>query len=215
MGLINDNRPRDWAYRVVFDRKDFPSLQQIIKKINETHDTDIIEDFNSKCEQKLKTGTAQLDNGIEIQQVTKTEDLVVNAGLQQCINIILGTSAVRWSHIHASRHSTSVIPAVTNTLLNHNTGGPYPLALATYGWSEPRGMKLFFGVLGPQDTVSPINAGTITEMGVFNTAVVDSATMLNHEVFFNNSVTRTIAGTATAWNAVFIFSSVIEFCPVA
>lgn len=187
----------------------------MIRKINETHNTEIIEDLHSKCEQKLNSNSAQLDNGIEIQQVTKTEDLVVNGGLQQCINIILGINSTRWSHIQASRHNTTVTPLVGDSLLNTGSGGPYVLPLATYGWNEARGMKLFFGVIGPQVVGGIISDGTITEMGVFNTATANGSTMLNHEVFFNNSLVRGISADSQIYKAVFMFSSVIEFCPVA
>ena len=91
MGLISDRRPRDWAYAVTFDRKDLPSLEEMARHMRETHDINMIEDFNLKCEQKLADQSAVLDNGIEIKTVTKTEDLVLNSGLQQCINLIIGT----------------------------------------------------------------------------------------------------------------------------
>ena len=69
MGLIQeqDRRPKDWGYKVAFDRKNIPSLQEMAQHIRETHDTDMIENFNAKCEQKLKLFPAELDNGIEIQ----------------------------------------------------------------------------------------------------------------------------------------------------
>lgn len=210
MGLIQDRRPRDWAYRVAFDRKDLPSLQEMARHIRETHDMDMIEDFNQKCEQKLRGGSAMLDNGIEIQDVTKTEDLVTTLGIRQCLNIIQGTSTVRWSKILASRHSAAFSPTVNDTTLNANSGGPYTLTLSTYGWSEARGMKLFFGSIGPPDnsTGAIINNSLITEMGVSNL----NGDLLNHETFFNNAPSR--AGAGPVFNAVFIFLCVIEFCPV-
>ncbi len=218
MGIIQgqDQRPRDWAYQVAFKEKDLPSLQEMVKHIRETHDVDMIEDFNRKCEQKLSTGAAVLDNGIEIEAVAKTGDLVTNPGLQQCINIILGTSATRWSHIQASRNNVAATPTVNDTALNIITGGPYVIPLTTYGWKEPKGMKLFFGTIVHQDATTGVSVSTINEMGVFNTATPNGATMLNRENFFNNQLVRNIVTPdLIVYANVFILSCVIEFCPVA
>jgi hypothetical protein len=203
-----DSRPRDWAYKIAFDRKDLPSLQAMVRHIRETHDTNMIEDFNLKCEQKLTTGRGELENGIIIKDVTKTEDLVVNVGLQQCINIILGTSTNRWASISLGGGAGGTPPAVGHTDIDNTGGGPYSLALATYGWAEPRGMKLFFGCIGPQDT--PLPTSSVAEMGVFSNS---GSIMLNRENFINNPLSRNLMGVST-YNVVFMFSCVIEFCPV-
>src|SRR5580765_4755288 len=134
-----DNRPRDWAYKAVFKQKDLPSLQEMARHIRETHDVSMIEDFNLKCEQKLTGQTAVLDNDIEIQSVTKTGDLVVNIGLQQCINLIIGTSSTRWSHFGISQGNTPV-PAITDTALNFETVA-HRVSLA---WNEAVGMRMIF-----------------------------------------------------------------------
>ena len=144
------------------------------------HDVDMIESFNQKCEQKLKLSDepAILDNGIEIQRVEKTDDLVTDLGLQQCINIILGTSASRFSHILASRNSANVPPTVSDTALGISSGGPYVFPLATYGWIESKGMKMFFATIVPQSPASP-TMSTINEMAVYNGSSMGNA-MLNH-----------------------------------
>lgn len=215
MGLIaeGDRRPRDWAYRAAFDRKDLPSLQEMVKHIRETHDTDMIEDFNIKCEQKLAGEPTRvvLDNGLEIKAVTKTGDLVVNAGLQQCINIILGTSTNRWANFGLAMNSGANPPLVTNTALDGSAGGPWYLALGLYGWKEAKGMKLFFGTITPQDTAAPFNASIVHEMGI---TVTSSGPILNRELFFNNPISRTTSPDGEMFKQVFIFSCVIEFCPV-
>lgn len=215
MGLINehDRRPRDWAYRAAFDRKDLPSLQDMAKHIRETHDTDMIEEINTGCERKLGGERTELSNGLEIQQVTKTEDIVLNVGLQQCINIILGTSTARWTRFGFTRNSGASQPSVTQTALDvTGGGGPWYVSLATYGWNEPKGMKLFFGTITPQDTTDPnFKETTINEMGISNVNNV----LLNREMFFNNAVSRTMTSDGEMFKQVFMFSCVIEFVPVA
>jgi hypothetical protein len=204
MGLVQDQRPRDWTYQVAFDKKDLPSLQEMARHIRETHDTDMIEDFNLKCEQKL-TGAnepAVLDNGLEIKAVTKSNDLVVNGGLDHCIKIILGQVSTRWSHIGVG---SGVVPAalITDTTVASESLSAR-INTAAVGWREAVGMKLFFGgVLGEDYPLT-----SISNIGVYNGAASGDV-LLNHTVFNNNLLTR------IQDHAVFIFSSVVEFCPVA
>jgi hypothetical protein len=205
-----DSRPRDWAYKAVFTQKDLPSLQEMARRIRETHDVSIIEDFNLKCEQKLTVGqTAEvvLDNGIEIQAVTKTGDLVVNAGLQQCINLIIGTSSTRWSHFGISQGNTPA-PAVTNTALNLENVA-YRVTLA---WSEAVGMRMFFGGISPQTQGS--TPGVVGEIGVYNGSAA-GAVLLNRSLFLANDLDQTAPGLTDIYAAPIVVSAVIEFCPVA
>lgn len=187
---------KDWAYLAAFKRKDLPSLYEMVAKINETHDTDLIESFNEKCEQKINCENTSLP----FEQVIKSDDLVVTAGLQQNINIILGTSATRWQYM---RHGIGGSTAATIAQTALTTEGAGPIDMATFaGWREPVGMKLYFGgILG--ETVAVTN---ITEAGVFNASV--AGIMLNRNCFPNNSLQRSLN------TLVFIISSVIEFCPV-
>lgn len=187
---------KDWSYLAAFKRKDLPSLQAMAEHIRQTHDTDMIENINQRFEDKTKA----LDNGIEIVGVTKTEDLVVNAGLQQCINIIIGTSSTRWTLIDTGSGTTP--PNISDTALT-NRFSSGSVTFSSTGWTEPKGMKLFFGAVYGE-THGQITS--ISECGVF-TAV--NGTMLNHEVFVNNPLTRTLG------KIVFIVSTVVEFCPVA
>lgn len=211
MGLINeqeDRRPRDWAYVARFDKKDLPSLQQMIKEIQETHNIDIIEDFNLKCDQRLASKTAALEyNGLEIQSVTKTEDLVLNPGLQQCINIIIQTSAARWTHFGMSTGGAAA-PTVTDTALQVETIG-HRVSLA---WGEAVGMKMFFGGLSSQ-TLGSV-PGSVGEIGVYNGSAA-GATLLNRSLF--SSLNRPVPGStgSAVYSAPVIVSAVIEFCPVA
>jgi hypothetical protein len=209
MGIINeqDRRPRDWAYRAAFDRKDLPSLQEMARHISQAHDTDMIEDFNAKCEQKLnengETTTTRLNNGIEIQSVTKAEDLTVNGGLQQCINIILGVSSTRWQYMGLGTGG-AIAPAdiLQTTLTTEVAGGRIDMAASGRGWREAVGMKLFFGAIGNEQAAT----NTLTELGVFTAS--SGGTMLNRNAFPNPGLPHTIN------RGAYIISSVIEFCPV-
>jgi hypothetical protein len=217
MGIIQsqDSRPRDWAYKAVFSQKDLPSLQEMAKHIRETHDVSMIEDFNLKCEQKLaggQTTTAVLDNGIEIQSVTKTEDLVVNVGLQQCINIILGTNSNRWINFGLAKNSGTNPPQVTDTAFTALAGGPWYIGMSVFGWSEAKGMKMFFGTITPQAVSSSVNPDTVHEIGV---TTGQPGILLNREFFFNNPLSRSLSADGQMYKQVFMFSCVIEFCPVA
>jgi len=224
--LAPDNRPRDWSYRVAFDKKDLPSLQEMVKHIRETHDVDMIERFNANCDRFLSGQNSNLDLDLELDldlnpefptptEITKTEDLVVNEGLAQSINIILGTSTDRWTLIRLAVGNNGIPPRVTDTNLDNGGGGPFSLVLATYGWSEAKGMKLFFGTVGPQNTSStdgPLSTNIIGDMGIFSNS---GSFMLNRESFYNNRVSRTFAPDLGVYTSVFLFSCVIEFCPVA
>ena len=211
MGLVQeqDQRPRDWAYKAVFSQKDLPSLEAMARHIRETHDIAMIENFNLKCEQKLKEPgqTAVLDNGIELKAVTKTGDLVVNTGLQQCINIILGTSSTRWSHFGMSAGATPS-PAVTNTVLNAETVA-YRVSLA---WNEAVGMRMFFGGISNQTQGS--TPGVVGEIGVYNGSAA-GAVLLNRSLFLANDPIQSIPGFSGVYAAPIVVSAVIEFCPVA
>jgi len=207
MGLIQDQRPRDWAYMAVFKEKDLPSLEAMAKHIRETHDVSIIEDFNQKCEQKLSGEKAVLDNGIEIESVTKSGDLVVNGGLQQCLNIILGTSATRWSHFGMSVGNTPA-PAVTDTALLVETVATR-VALA---WGESVGMRLYFGGISSQ--TSGTRPDAVGEVGVYNGAAA-GATLLNRSSFPSVvSLGQVGPSISTISTAPVVVSCVVQFCPV-
>ena len=213
--MIQDNRPRDWIYKAAFRRKDLPSLYEMARQIRETHNTDMIEDINYKFENKADS----LSNGIPIQAVTKAEDLVTNPGLQQCINIILGTSSARFTHMGIGLSTTT--PTVADTTLGsaHN----YPrMIMSTVGWIEPKGMKIFYGaIVGESNLLSEGVLDSVEEVGVFNQ--LNAGIMLNREVFTTgleptrsqqDSVPQGLE-TWISWNTPFILSCVIEFCPVA
>jgi hypothetical protein len=206
MGLIQDNRPRDWAYLAAFKEKDLPSLEKMAKHIRETHDINMIEDFNTKCEQKLTGKTAVLDNGIEIEAVTKTGDLVVNGGLDQCIRIIQGTSTARWTHFGMSQGNTPN-PTVTDTALILEIIA----ARVVLAWNEAVGMRLYFGGISGQTDLSRPNV--VGEIGVYNGSAV-GATLLNRSLFLSNAATQQEPDFGDVTASPIIVSAVIEVCPV-
>lgn len=208
MGLIQeqDSRPRDWAYAVTFKEKDLPSLEEMARHIRETHDTNMIEDFNAKCEQKLRGENASIE-GMEIESVTKTGDLVLNAGLQQCINIILGTSSTRWTYFGMATGTGASAPAVTDTALQAETVA-HRVSLA---WGEPVGMKMFFGGISSQTYGSV--PGAVGEIGVYNGSA-GGAVLLNRSLFAFRRPSQD-SNPFTVSSAPIMISAVIEFCPIA
>ena len=196
MGLgINDRRPRDWAYAVAFEEKELPSLEQMIKQVNESHDTKPIEDFNERCEQRLKQGDPT---------VTKSEDLITNLGIRGCINLILGTSITTWQYLELGSGSTpaTVLDGHLETVIS---GGRIDMSAAGRGWREAVGMKVFLGAIGNEAAVG----FSAYEVGVFNAS--SAGTMLNRSVFVPGwtDVVHFANMYATIWSVV------IEFCPVA
>ena len=219
MGLTKEKenssrRPSDWAYIARFDRKDLPSLEEMARHIRETHDVDMIQDFNRKCEQKLKLReqdqrqtTAVLDNGVEIQSVTKAGDLVVNTGLRHCINIILGQTSARFSHFGMSPQSPTPAAVTDTALSNERIADRVVLA-----WAESVGMRMFFGGISRQDDVD--SPAGLEEIGVYNGSAA-GAVLLNRTIFRDNDITRNKPGFTNVQSAPMIVSAVIEFCPKA
>ena len=230
-----DGRARDWAYMATFREEDLPVLYDMTRRIQETHDTSIIEDFNQKCELKFKVGSNEvvsLLSGIQIQNVIKSEDLMVNAGAEQCIDIILGTSSTRWRYmLHGSAADPGMTPNVDDEILEqYNIDPPEnPIDMSgLLGWREAVGMKLFFGAIKPTCRIDTSNPGSsdpestvIGEIGVTTTNAAGYI-LLNHSKFMKNrpffSGPGATAGITDDWQQVpnvIILSVVIEFCPVA
>ena len=136
--------------------------------------------------------------------------MVVNGGLVQCINLMLGINSTRWRYI-AVGDLTVAAPAVTDTALADATIVSVDMAADNGGWREAVGMKLFFGAICSETRT----IASVREMGVF-TGLAGS-TMLNRQVFNNNPPIR-IQGynlLTVIYRQVFILSSVVQFCPVA
>lgn len=191
---------KDYAYAASFDRKHLPSLYRMAREIRETHDIGMIENFLSVCQQKVDDHNPILEVGnsnIEFQQVVKSDDLVVTAGINQTLDIILGVSATRWQFMKAGIGTTAVDITQTALVLS----GVPACDMSLSGWRQPAGMKLFFGALFGES----IGNNTLQECGVFTLA--SGGIMLNRQMFSNAPLSHLP-------NAAFMIASVIEFCPV-
>ena len=190
----------------------------MMREIHETHNINIIEDFNAKCEQKLNGGKVQLDNDVEIHGVTKSDDLVVNVGLQHCINIALGTLSTRWQYMAWDVGTDpGTTPAVTDTLLQtHTVSLPYnPIDMSgIQGWREAAGMKLYFGAIRAQTEPGGGTFTNLGEIGVVQTNASSGIILLNRSKFVKNRVVNTTTPDLAMNAAVNIISVVVEFCPV-
>jgi hypothetical protein len=197
-------RPKDWAYGAEFDAKDSPYLHKMAKMIRETEDTRLIEEYYNKCERKYNDHTPVLNVGnkdIEFIQAVKSDDLAVNAGIDQYIRIALNTSSVRWRYIGYS-YNFNAPPGVGDTLLFAAESWPR-IDTSVNGWARVAGTKMMFGgVIGES-----VGVQSIWEMGVFNNS--SGTTMLNHNVFVGMPLSRTIG------RSVFILSSVYQTVPKA
>jgi len=229
-----DGRARDWTYMAAFREEDLPVLYDMTRRIQQTHDTSIIEDFNQKCELKLKAGSNEvvsLLSGIHIQSVNKSEDLMVNVGAQQCINIILGTSSTRWRYMHwGTPPDPGLTPNVDDEILENGSILPpsNPIDMSgLLGWREAVGMKLFFGGIRPTSVLDTSSTGgsaaTNDDVGEIGVTTTNAAgyTLLNRSKFvknrplFNGPGAFGITDDWTNVPNVIIFSVVIEFCPMA
>lgn len=188
---------KDWAYIAAFKPRDLPSLREMIQHIRETHDTDMIEDINQRFERQAPI----LKNGIRIESISKSEDLVVDSGVNRCIDLILQTNTNRWRYmmtgIGASRN-----PLVTDTALNSEIMPRIDMTVD--GWIEPKGMKILFGAIRGESH----EAQQVSELGIY-TVKSGAGTLLNRNNFTQNSLVR------NQDSNVFIFSSVVELCPVS
>jgi len=181
---------KDWAYLAGLKPDEVPPLQAMIKYVRETHDTRPIEQFNQGLEDRIKAGDPS---------VTKSEDIMTTVGLQECIKLMVNASTTRWRYMGVGTGTTAA--AIANTALA--TEGGTRQDMSVNGWREAIGMKLAFGAIWPE--LAGMNS--IKEIGIFNAA--SGPSMMNREVFANNSLSR------TAGRNVFILSVVVEFCPIA
>ena len=192
---------KDVCYASLFDKKDLPYIYRLAEEIRTTHNQDLVNDFNNKLENKWNDHNHFLQVGnkdIEIQQVSKADDLVVTAGVNQCIDQILGTSVTRWQYMAKGIGTTT--PVAGNTALFAEQSPR--VDMSTSGWREYAGSSLrFAGIHG--ETMPTI---TINECGVFTAS--GGGIMLNRNVFSNFPLTHTINIDGI------VLSTVVEFVPV-
>src|SRR6185503_12777217 len=176
---------KDICYASLFDKKDLPYVYRLAEEIRATHNQDLITEFNNTLDNKWNDHNHLLHVGnkdIEIQQVSKADDLVVTAGVNQCIDQILGSSTTRWQFM--ARGTGTTTPAAGNTTLVTESGSR--IDMSSFGWREYASSSLrFAGIHG--ETIPTI---TINEFGVFTTS--SAGIMLNRNVFSNFPLTHTI-----------------------
>lgn len=194
-------RPKDICYAAQFDKKDLPSLYELAKRIRITHDQTLVDDFNLKCQKKVDDHNPILEIGnkkIEFEQISAADDLVVTAGIQRTLDLILGTSVIRWIAVKTGTGTTP--PAITDTTLAINNVG---VNVLTQGWAEYASSSLrFAGIFGESN-----GTFTLTEACVKD-SIGSGGTILNRCVFSNLPITHTINVQG------FVVSFVIEFVPV-
>jgi len=192
---------KDVCYASLFDKKDMPYIYRLAEEIRTTHNQDLVNEFNNKLEKKWNDHNHFLQIGnkdIEIQQVSKADDLVVTAGINQCIDQILGASTTRWQYM--ARGTGTTTPVAGNTTLV--TESASRIDMSTSGWREYASSSLrFAGIHG--ESIPTI---TVNECGVFTTSA--AGIMLNRNAFSNFPLTHTINIDGI------VLSTVIEFVPV-
>jgi hypothetical protein len=189
---------KDTAYAVQFDKKDYPVLLEYARKVRETHDPKLIDNFNLVCQRLWDDHHNNISiNGMELLDVSKSDDLVVSVGTTQLINQILGTSGVRWQYIGIGTGTTAVSSGQTALVAE-----ALPRAdMSTTGWREYAGATLrFAGIFG--ETFGSIS---LNECGIFTSST--GGTMLNRNMFSNQSLT-------TVGTRALVISSIIDFVPI-
>jgi hypothetical protein len=192
--------PKDIGYVSIFDKNDLPYLYTMAEEVRATHNNNLIDEFNKKCQQKYDDHNPILSLGnkdIEFLDVSKSDDLVVDAGIAQLIRQIFGTSTVRWQYM--ARGTGTTTPIGTNTTLVTESGTRVDMSLS--GWRENASTTLRFAAIHGESTPTI----TINEAGVFT--ALTAGTMLNRVVFNNFALGHTINITG------FIISFIIQFVP--
>jgi hypothetical protein len=195
---MREYRPKDTVFAASFSAKDMSSIHELGRRIRETHDNSLIDDFNLKCQKKVDDHNPILEVGnqkIEFEQISKADDLVVNVGVDLFIYKILGTSVNRWFLMDASSGTTT--PAVTDTVV---TGPSTSTTMSLSGWRESASSSLRFGgIFGETEATLTVKESAVMASG---------GILLNRNMFSNNPITHTVNVQG------FVISSVIEFVPV-
>lgn len=204
---------KDQAVGAVIDKKDKPAFLRLCFKIRKEvafavrkglpYEGKPITEFWNQCNRKFNDhhiAILQVGNrNIELEDAVITQDLPTNAGLDQCIRLIMATSSAVWRYMDIG--STSGIPEISDITLDNSLGGRADMSIN--GTREPVGMTIrFLAIFGEFAAASPIS-----ECGVFSASTGGS--MLNHNIFNQNPLYK-ITGQQAA-----IISSIVEFCPKA
>lgn len=204
---------KDQAVGAVIDKKDKPAFLRLALKIRKEvafnirkglpYEGKLITEFWNQCNRKFNDhhiAILQVGNRkIELEDAIITQDLPTNAGLGQCINLIMATSSSLWRYMDVGNGSGT--PNISDTTLNSSLGGRADMS--TNGTREPVGMTIrFLAIYGEAAAASPIS-----ECGVFSAS--SGGSMLNHNIFNQNPLYKITNQQAA------IISSIVEFCPKA
>ena len=191
---------KDYSYITKFDKKDLPYIYRLAEEVRATHNQDLVSEYNSLTEKKWNDHNPILTVGnrtIEPLEAVKSDDLVVNAGVNRCIDQILGISTVRWQLM--TRGIGTTLPNVAQTTIVSETLPRVDMSL--FGWREFAGATLRFAAIYGESAPTAV----ITECAVFSST---ADAMLNRNVFGTN-FQHVINEDG------FVISSIVEFVPVA
>jgi hypothetical protein len=201
---------KDKCYAALFDKKDMPLVSKFARKVRASmaydikhsleHEATLTDEFFSNCEKKWNdhNPTFEVDSKqIQFLQVSKADDLAVNSGIQQYLDLILGVSGSRYFYV--GKGTSTVAPTAAQTALQAEV---LPRVDTTYfGWREVAGVTLrFAGQFGES-----LPSITVNESGVFNATTAGIMFMRN--MFSNDAINHTVNYTG------FILASIIELVP--
>jgi len=203
---------QDTSFAVLFDKRDVPTIQKMIEKVNlnifETNE--ISDNFNQICEKNWNDHRNRLlevgNKKVELLQVSKSDDrdLVVNAGANQLVDLMRGGSSTRFSYVGKGTSSTS--SSVSQTALVSESGSRVniiPAGTGFFGWAQWRGMSLkYAGLFG--ETTATIN---VTEAGVFTAS--SGGTMLARDVYIQAPLNHQLNYSA------YLISFIVDMVPKA
>ncbi len=190
---------KDTTYASLFDKKDLPYLYRLAEEVRATHNQYLVTEFNTTLEKKWNDHNPILEIGnkdIEILQVSKADDLVVTAGINWLIDQILGTTVIRWQYLVSGTGTTAP------TISDIGVTGLTTVDMSLSGWREYAGSSLRFAAIFGESSAQ----GIVTECDIAHNG--PPVTILNRNVFSNNSITHTVNVTG------YVISSIVEFVPI-
>jgi hypothetical protein len=206
----------DYSFVTLFDKRDVPTIQQMIRKINLSvvkamqtggeHDCSVSDHYLQVCEKRwddhhnalLEVGNKKID----FWQVAKSDpkDLVTTNGARLMLDIIRQSSASRFTWVGKGTGTTPASIADTTLSSESGTRGScVSTATGLTGWTEWAGMSMRFAALFGESHATI----QITEAGVFTTSTV--GTMLARDLYEPNSMTHTVDLSA------FLICIIVEF----
>ena len=125
---------KDTTYAASFDEKDYQPLLKYARKVRETHNQGLVDNFNLACNRKWNDHTNVSINGLELLHVAKSDDLVVTAGTTLLIDQILGTSVTRWRYLAFG--TSNATPTAAQIALQAETAVVPRVDMSLFGWRE-------------------------------------------------------------------------------